>query len=202
MGIELRWEVEPHGRAGYAVVMGAPDASGAAVPPSWQYLELTHDMADPTRVVVDGVPLDDGRTVSQVVAGLGAEGWEMVNAATGGHDRQVLWFKRLAPPATIVPHVATPVHEGANAPQGGPVVPSATTGGRMVILTAIGNARFDRDLHERLVASVSQLGGHSGWRATRIVDKAPRTVVEDVPADEAERIAAVLQALGATVEIR
>ena len=45
------------------------------------------------------------------------------------------------------------------------------------------------------------LTGESGWRATRIVDKAPRVVVDGVTAEEADRVRRALEDLGAIVEV-
>jgi hypothetical protein len=114
-------------------------------------------------------------TVGEVVRGLGLEGWEMVGSSAGVESRQVLWFRR------AMDDVAGPD----------------------VRVTLLGMGRQRSDPHQRrlLIDAVAALTGESGWRATRIVDKAPRVVVDKVTPEEAERIRLALEALGAIVEV-
>ena len=70
-------------------------------------------------------------------------------------------------------------------------------------MTLVGLGRIRSDPHQRrlIVDAVASLTGESGWRATRIVDKAPRVVVDGVTAEEADRVRLVLEGLGAIVEV-
>ena len=70
-----------------------------------------------------------------------------------------------------------------------------------VTLVSAGNSWFDPTARARLISALQELTGESGWRAGRMVDKAPRVVAERVTRDEADRIRGTLEALGATVEI-
>jgi ribosomal protein L7/L12 len=151
--------------------------------PGWQYLEIDYDTQDRTQVRIDGVATTDGRPVGAVIAELGAAGWEMVSSAAGVAGVQVLWFRRPAATAAPDPH-------------------AGDASRHTVVLLRIGDARYDPERHALLVATIAELTGESGWRATRIVDKAPRVVAADVSADEAERIRLALERLGATVELR
>ena len=174
--------------------------AATARPGGWRYLELAYDTHDRAQAVVDGVPVTDGRSTMEVVADLGAAGWEMVGSDTGAGSSHVLWFRKPLDAATAS---TNPTETGVPAAE--PAAALANAAGaptRTVVLIKPGNARFDRDLHARLVAAVAALTGLSGWRSTRIVDKAPRTVAERVPVDAAERMRTVLEELGATVEVR
>ena len=73
--------------------------------------------------------------------------------------------------------------------------------GRRVTLVGLGRSRSDPHQRRLVVDAVAALTGESGWRATRIVDKAPRVVVDRVTRQEAERIRVALEALGAIVEV-
>jgi ribosomal protein L7/L12 len=166
---------------------GGPDER----PPGWRYLEVAYDTLDRSQVLVDGVPMTDGRAAGEVIASMGAAGWEMVGSAADVGTVHVVWFRRpvaTASAATGVPHAS--------------VMPDPTPLTRTVVLQRIGDARYDPERHAQLVATISELTGESGWRATRIVDKAPRVVAADVSVEEADRIGVALERLGATVEFR
>lgn len=150
-------------------------------PAAWRYLELTYDHRDRDRVRLDGVLTTDGAAVGEVVTRLGLDGWEMVGSAAGDEALHVLWFKQAIEDAALV---AEPGPASAR-----------------VTLVGLGRGRSDPHVRRQLIDAVAELTGESGWRATRIVDKAPRVVVERVTADEADRIRQRLEALGATVEI-
>jgi large subunit ribosomal protein L7/L12 len=167
----------------------------AGRPVAWEYLELSYDTADRARVSLDGAQLSDGRPAAEVIGDLGTAGWEMVSSAGGQGTSQVLWFRRPVRAVGAVGAVAAPpwVVAGTSEP-----LPSTCA----VVLVKIGDARYDPDRHARLVAAISAITGQSGWRATRIVDKAPRVVASDVSPEEALRIKAALDELGATVQIR
>jgi len=172
----------------------------------WRYLELTYDPRDRTRVRLDGIPLTDGAAVGEVVRRLGMDGWEMVGSAAGDDSQQVLWFRQQLDDTLMaaLPVPDAPKLEGSARPvPAGPVsaeVGSAAAGVR-VTLVGMGRSRSDPHRRRLLIDAVAELSGESGWRATRIVDKAPRVVVAGVTLEEAERIRHVLEALGATVEI-
>jgi len=159
----------------------------------WRYLELTYDPRDRTRVRLDGIPLTDGAAVGEVVRRLGADGWEMVGSAAGDDSQQVLWFRQQLGDTLVA---ALPVPDA-------PTLEPEGSAGAGVRVTLVGMGRRRSDPHQRrlLIDAVASLTGESGWRATRIVDKAPRVVVAGVTLEEAERIRRVLEALGATVEI-
>lgn len=164
-------------------------------PVGWQYLELTYDTHDRTRLHLDGVATTDGRAVDEVVAQLGLDGWEMVASTAAARVDQVLWFKR---PAEAGPVVMGPIAADPDIPSG---ISQPDPADRRVVLVSVGNSRFDPALRARLIRTLQDLTGHSGWRVTRIVDKAPRVVTDGVTLAEAERISETLAALGATVEI-
>ena len=171
----------------------------------WRYLELTYDPRDRTRVRLDGIPLTDGAAVGEVVRRLGVDGWEMVGSAADDDSQQVLWFRQQLGDTLVaalpVPDAPT-LEPGAPVPAG-PVSAEVGSAEAGVRVTLVGMGRRRSDPHQRrlLIDAVASLTGESGWRATRIVDKAPRVVVAGVTLEEAERIRRVLEALGATVEI-
>jgi len=161
-------------------------------PAGWHYLELTYDPRDRTRVRLDGIPTDDGAPLGEVVGRLGADGWEMVGSAAGDETQHVLWFRR--PLAASPQPFMQPVASESDV---------AGIGAPTARVTLIGMGRHRSDPHQRrlLIDAVAALTGESGWRATRIVDKAPRVVVEGVTPEEADRVRRELEALGATVEV-
>ena len=172
----------------------------------WRYLELTYDPRDRTRVRLDGIPLTDGAAVGEVVRRLGMDGWEMVGSAAGDDSQQVLWFRQQLDDTLMaaLPVPDAPKLEGSARPvPAGPVSAEVGAAAAGVRVTLVGMGRSRSDPHRRrlLIDAVAELSGESGWRATRIVDKAPRVVVAGVTLEEAERIRRVLEALGATVEI-
>ena len=151
----------------------------------WRYLELVYDRDEPSRPRIDGVDLSDGRSAPEVVSQLGRDGWEMVGSTAGAGTDQVLWFKQALEPDEA----------------GGPTVFPTTATLHDVILVSAGNSWFDPTARARLIGALQELTGESGWRAGRMVDKAPRVVAERVTREEADRIRATLEALGAVVEI-
>ncbi len=166
------------------------DGPGDARASGWRYLEIAYDTRDRTQVRIDGAPTTDGRPASAVIAELGAAGWEMVGSDPAAGSIHVLWFRRAVGVADVVGEAVVPAPEA-------PLAPTQT-----VVLQRIGDARYDPERHARLVRAISELTGESGWRATRMVDKAPRVVAADVSVEEAERIRVALERLGATVELR
>jgi hypothetical protein len=150
-------------------------------------------------VLVDGVPMTDGSPVGEVVRRLGLEGWEMVGSAAGVDAHQVLWFRQALDdlPESTEP-VAEPLPEAVRSSSDAPE-PAAV--GMRVTLVGMGSNRSDPHRRRLLIDAVASLTGESGWRATRIVDKAPRVVVERVTPEEADRIRRALEDLGAIVEI-
>lgn len=157
-------------------------------PAGWQHLELAYDPRDRTQVWLDGALVDDGAPVAEVVGRLGADGWEMVGSAAGDATQHVLWFRRPIDQPT----------PSADAPSA-----DASRGAPPARVTLIGMGRNRSDPHQRrlLIDAVAALTGESGWRATRIVDKAPRVVVDGVTPQEAERVRQALVDLGAIVEV-
>ncbi len=157
-------------------------------PTGWRYLELSYDAADRSAIRLDGVPTTDGATIGTLMARLGHDGWELIESAPGTGIRQVLWFKQ--PDGTA----GQPDAPEADAPA--PDVTPST-----VVLVAIGPSRIDPHRRAQLISAITELTGQSGWRAARVVDKAPRVVADDLSPVEADRIRAALEALGATVEV-
>ena len=158
---------------------GTVDRSG------WRYLELVYDRDQPAQLRIDGVVLSDGRSAPEVVSQLGRDGWEMVGSTAGAGTDQVLWFKQ------------------ALKPDEAGVLPASPTTATLhdVTLVSAGNSWFDPTARARLIGALQELTGESGWRAGRMVDKAPRVVAGRVTREEADRIRGTLEALGATVEI-
>ncbi|MCY7418570.1 MAG: ribosomal protein L7/L12 [Chloroflexi bacterium] len=157
-------------------------------PTGWRYLELSYDAADRSDIRLDGIPTTDGATLGSLMARLGHDGWELIESAPGTGIRQVLWFKQ---------------PNGVGGQPGAPevVAPVADATRSRVVLVAIGPNRIDPYRRAQLISAITQLTGQSGWRAARIVDKAPRVVADDLSPAEADRIGAALEALGATVEV-
>lgn len=151
-------------------------------PTGWRYLELSYAAPDRSDIRLDGVPTTDGASVATLMARLGEEGWELVESGSGADARQVMWFKRPIPLMESAPADAPPALF-------------------RVVLVNIGPSRIDPHRRSQLISVISELTGQSGWRAARVVDKVPRTVIEGVSAAEADRIRAALEAIGGTVEV-
>ena len=167
-------------------------------PAGWRYLELTYDPRDRVRVRLDGVARDDDAPLGEVVRRLGIDGWEMVGSAAADDTRQVLWFRRPIDATVPAQDVPTPA---ALRRRRRPQPPGSGEARARVTLVGLGRGRSDPHQRRLVIDAVAALTGESGWRATRIVDKAPRVVVDGVTPDEAERIRQTLEALGATVEV-
>ncbi len=157
-------------------------------PTGWRYLELSYDAADRSDIRLDGIPTTDGATIGTLMTRLGHDGWELVVSAPGPGIRQVLWFKQ--------PHG---IRAQRYAPESVAPVPDAVRS--RVVLVTIGPSRIDPHRRAQLISAITELTGQSGWRAARVVDKAPRVVAADLSPAEADRIRAALEALGATVEV-
>jgi len=163
-------------------------------PTGWRYLELSYDAADRSDIRLDGIPTTDGASITSLMARLGHDGWELVESgpgkdpAPGTGIRQVLWFKQ-------------PYGIGRQPDASAAVAPEPAATWSTVVLVAIGPSRIDPHRRAQLISAITELTGHSGWRAARVVDKAPRVVADGLSPAEADRIRGALEALGATVEV-
>ena len=79
----LKWE--------YCAIVGVTITSGGRLVAAHErFIHYFNDVA--VRVVK--VNPDDQNALAQAVAGLGAEGWEMVGCGNGLGERHVIYFKR------------------------------------------------------------------------------------------------------------